>query len=259
MVQERKIALLVDAENVSYHRSGQVMSAVKNNLGGLVTVKRIYADWTKPNLSAWKAELRKHAFLPIQQYSFTSGKNSTDFALVIDAMDLLYQNDIDVFYIVSSDSDFTRLAMRIRESGKMVIGMGEKNTPESFVRTCHDYIFFEGNQDACGSASSVSSSPSAGSKEKGSTSQKMTPGISRKLIALFREVVSEAAESDGGAELGGVGSRLHLWKPGFKVKAYGFSKFIKLIEACGDSFLIDQDHPIRKKKKTIQKVCLKNR
>ena len=125
MVQERKIALLVDAENVSHHCIGQVMTAVKNNLGGLVTVKRIYADWTKPNLSAWKAELRKHAFLPIQQYSFTSGKNSTDFALVIDAMDLLYQNDIDVFYIVSSDSDFTRLAMRIRESGKMVIGMGE--------------------------------------------------------------------------------------------------------------------------------------
>ena len=89
MVQERKIALLVDAENVSHHCIGQVMTAVKNNLGGLVTVKRIYADWTKPNLSAWKAELRKHAFLPIQQYSFTSGKNSTDFALVIDAMDLL--------------------------------------------------------------------------------------------------------------------------------------------------------------------------
>ena len=259
MVQERKIALLVDAENVSYHRIGQVMAAVKNNLGGLVTVKRIYADWTKPNLSAWKAELRKHAFLPIQQYSFTSGKNSTDFALVIDAMDLLYQNDIDVFYIVSSDSDFTRLAMRIRESGKMVIGMGEKKTPESFVMACHDYIFFDGNHDDCGSASSVSSSPSAGSKEKGSTSQKMTPGISRKLMALLREVVSEAAESDGWSELGCVASRLHLRKPGFKVKTYGFSKFIKLIEACGDSFLIDLDHPIRKKKKTIRKVCLKNR
>lgn len=259
MVQERKIALLVDAENVSHHRIGQVMTAVKNNLGGLVTVKRIYADWTKPNLSAWKAELRKHAFLPIQQYSFTSGKNSTDFALVIDAMDLLYQNDIDVFNIVSSDSDFTRLAMRIRESGKMVIGMGEKKTPESFVRACHDYIFFDGNQDACSSASSVSSSPSAGSKEKRSTSQMMTPGISRKLIALLREVVSEAAESDGWSELGCVASRLHLRQPGFKVKDYGFSKFIKLIEACGDSFLIDQDHPIRKKKKTIRKVCLKIR
>ena len=142
MAQERKIALLVDAENVSHHRIDQVMAAVKNNLGGLVTVKRIYADWTKPNLTAWKAVLQKHAFLPIQQYSFTSGKNSTDFALVIDAMDLLYQNDIDVFYIVSSDSDFTRLAMRIRESGKMVIGMGEKKTPESFVMACNDYVFF---------------------------------------------------------------------------------------------------------------------
>ena len=178
---------------------------------------------------------------------------------MIDAMDLLYQNDIDVFYIVSTDSDFTRLAMRIRESGKMVIGMGEKKSPESFVMACHDYIFFDGNHDDCGSASSVSSSPSAGSKEKGSTSQQMTPGISRKLMTVLREVVSEAAESDGWSELGCVASRLHLRKPGFKVKTYGFSKFIKLIEACGDSFLIDLDHPIRKKKKTIRKVCLKNR
>lgn len=143
MVPERKIALLVDAENVSHHRIDQVMAAVKNNLGGLVTVKRIYADWTKPNLSAWKAVLQKYAFLPIQQYSYISGKNSTDFALVIDAMDLLYQNDIDVFYIVSSDSDFTRLVMRIRESGKIVIGMGEKKALESFVLACNDYIFFE--------------------------------------------------------------------------------------------------------------------
>lgn len=156
MVPERKIALLVDAENVSHHRIGQVMAAVKNNLGGLVTVKRIYADWTKPNLSAWKAVLQKHAFLPIQQYSFTSGKNSTDFALVIDAMDLLYQNDIDVFYIVSSDSDFTRLVMRIRESGKIVIGMGEKKALESFVLACNDYIFFEESGDASSTVSGSS-------------------------------------------------------------------------------------------------------
>ena len=156
MVPERKIALLVDAENVSHHRIDQVMAAVKNNLGGLVTVKRIYADWTKPNLSAWKAVLQKYAFLPIQQYSYISGKNSTDFALVIDAMDLLYQNDIDVFYIVSSDSDFTRLVMRIRESGKIVIGMGEKKALESFVLACNDYIFFEERGDASSTVSGSS-------------------------------------------------------------------------------------------------------
>lgn len=258
MVRERKIALLVDAENVSQHRIDQVMAAVKNNLGGLVTVKRIYADWTKPNLSTWKAVLKKHAFLPIQQYSFTSGKNSTDFALVIDAMDLLYQNDIDVFYIVSSDSDFTRLAIRIRESGKMVIGMGEKKTPESFVMACHDYIFFDGNLDAACSVASVFISPGASGEEKDSSSQK-TPKINRKLIALIKQVVSEAAESDGWAQLSSVSSRLLNKQPDFNVKNYGYNKFIKLIEACESSFLIDREHLVKKNKKTIKRMCLKNK
>ena len=300
MVPERKIALLVDAENVSHHRIDQVMAAVKNNLGGLVTVKRIYADWTKPNLSAWKAVLQKHAFLPIQQYSFTSGKNSTDFALVIDAMDLLYQNDIDVFYIVSSDSDFTRLVMRIRESGKIVIGMGEKKALESFVLACNDYIFFEESGDASStvsgssdflekvssqapfvpsfsdtsySVSSVAASfvvsstassdsfsfldgegkivaegmedskedsmkvsvPSGGSLKSESLSRdtgQYPAGISKKLLALLRQVVKEVAENDGWAELGCVASRLHVRRPDFKAKSYGYSRFLKLIEVA---------------------------
>lgn len=204
MVQERKIALLVDAENVSHHRIDQVMAAVKKNLGGLVTVKRIYADWTKPNLSAWKAVLQKHAFLPIQQYSFTSGKNSTDFALVIDAMDLLYQNDIDVFYIVSSDSDFTRLVMRIRESGKIVIGMGEKKALESFVLACNDYIFFEERGDA---SSTVSGSSDF--LEKVSSQAPFIPSFSdtsysvSSVAASF--VVSSTASSDSFSFLDGEG------------------------------------------------------
>lgn len=327
MVPERKIALLVDAENVSHHRIDQVMAAVKNNLGGLVTVKRIYADWTKPNLSAWKAVLQKYAFLPIQQYSYISGKNSTDFALVIDAMDLLYQNDIDVFYIVSSDSDFTRLVMRIRESGKIVIGMGEKKALESFVLACNDYIFFEerGNasstvsgsseflekvssqapfvpsfSDTSYSVSSVTASfvvsstassdsfsfldgegkivaegmegskedsmkvsvPSGGSLKSESLSRdtgQYPAGISKKLLALLRQVVKEVAENDGWAELGCVASRLHVRRPDFKTKSYGYSRFLKLIEACESSFLIDRNHQIKRKTKTLRKVCLKNR
>ena len=175
MVRERKIALLIDAENIPHHRMEQVMKKVRNNQDDLITVKRIYADWTKPNLSAWKAVLQKYAFLPIQQYSFVSGKNSSDFALVIDAMDLLYQNDIDVFYIVSSDSDFTRLAMRIRESGKVVIGMGEKTTLESFVMACNEYIFFEGKQDISDSVVSLSSSISTDREKKVYTPQQKTP------------------------------------------------------------------------------------
>lgn len=327
MVPERKIALLVDAENVSHHRIDQVMAAVKNNLGGLVTVKRIYADWTKPNLSAWKAVLQKYAFLPIQQYSYISGKNSTDFALVIDAMDLLYQNDIDVFYIVSSDSDFTRLVMRIRESGKIVIGMGEKKALESFVLACNDYIFFEERGDASStvsgssdflekvssqapfvpsfsdtsySVSSVAASfvvsstassdsfsfldgegkivaegmedskedsmkvsvPSGGSLKSEPLSRdtgQYPAGISKKLLALLRQVVKEVAENDGWAELGCVASRLHVRRPDFKAKSYGYSRFLKLIEACESSFLIDRNHQIKRKTKTLRKVCLKNR
>ena len=319
MVRERKIALLIDAENIPHHRMEQVMAAVKNNLGGLVTVKRIYADWTKPNLSAWKAVLQKYAFLPVQQYSFVSGKNSSDFALVIDAMDLLYQNDIDVFYIVSSDSDFTRLAMRIRESGKMVIGMGEKKTPESFVMACNDYVFFDEREEdsspvadtsvtsfshsspvptfscttyscttysVCSDLSSfvVSSTatpvafedevgeisennvtapavPGSPSKQKPSakSSNKQTPKINRKLIALIKQVVSEAAESDGWAQLSSVYSRLLNKQPDFNIKDYGYSKFIKLIEACESSFLIDRKHLIKKKTKTIKRLCMKNR
>ena len=302
MIKERKIALLVDAENISHHRIDQVMAAVKNNLCGLVTIKRIYADWTKPNLSAWKAVLQKHAFLPIQQYSFSSGKNSTDIALVIDAMDLLYQNDIDVFCIVSSDSDFTRLVMRIRESGKIVIGMGEKKALESFVMACDDYVFFDEREEDSSpaadtsvtvfsqsspvptfsyTASAVAScrhfvvsstvtpvpfedeegDPGNSSKQEPSakSSNKQTPKINRELVSLIKQTVSEAAESDGWAELGSVASRLLNKQPDFKVKDYGFSKFIKLIEACESFLLIDKKHLIKKKTKTIKRVCIKNK
>lgn len=331
MVRERKIALLIDAENISHQFIGQVMASVRETMDGLITVKRIYADWTKPNLSAWKAVLRKYALLPIQQYSFSSGKNSSDFALVIDAMDLLYQSDIDVFYIVSSDSDFTRLVMRIRESGKVVIGMGEKKALESFVLACNDYIFFEESGDPSSTvsessdflekvsslasyvpsfsdtsysvssmaasfvvSSTASSTASSDSfsflggegkivedgmedskedsmkvSEPSGSSLKSEPlsrdtgqypaGISKKLLALLRQVVKEVAENDGWAELGCVASRLHERRPDFKAKSYGYSRFLKLIEACESSFLIDRNHQIKRKTKTLRKVCLKNR
>lgn len=327
MVRELKIALLIDAENISHQFIGQVMASVRETMDGLITVKRIYADWTKPNLSAWKAVLRKYALLPIQQYSFSSGKNSSDFALVIDAMDLLYQSDIDVFYIVSNDSDFTRLVMRIRESGKVVIGMGEKKALESIVLACNDYIFFEESGDPSSTVSGssdflekvssqasfvpsfsdtsysvssvaanfvVSSTASSDSfsfldgegknveegmedskedsmkvSEPSGSSLKSEPlsrdtgqypvGISKKLLALLRQVVKEVAENDGWAELGCVASRLHERKPDFKAKSYGYSRFLKLIEACESSFLIDRNHQIKRKTKTLRKVCLKNR
>lgn len=204
MVRERKIALLIDAENISHQFIGQVMASVREAMDGLITVKRIYADWTKPNLSAWKAVLQKYALMPIQQYSFSSGKNSSDFALVIDAMDLLYQSDIDVFYIVSSDSDFTRLVMRIRESGKVVIGMGEKKALESFVLACNDYIFFEDSGDA---SSTVSGSSDF--LEKASSQASFVPSFSdtsysvSSVAASF--VVSSTVSSDSFSFLGGEG------------------------------------------------------
>src|SRR5690606_22522222 len=136
-----KIAVLIDADNVSSSTIENILYEVKRY--GIPSIKRIYADWTKPHVAGWKEPLLTHAITPIQQYSYTSGKNSSDSALIIDAMDILHSHQVDGFTIVSSDSDFTRLAVRLRESGKMVIGIGEKKTPKPFIAACDKFIYIE--------------------------------------------------------------------------------------------------------------------
>jgi len=133
-----QIAILIDADNVSYRKIEEILNEVKRY--GIPTIKRIYGDWTNPYVEKWKDKLLTHAITPIQQYSYTQGKNSTDSALIIDAMDILHSDRVDGFCIVSSDSDFTRLATRLRESGKLVIGIGEKKTPKPFIASCDKFI-----------------------------------------------------------------------------------------------------------------------
>src|SRR5215216_5549718 len=134
-IKELKLAVLIDADNIPYSNVKGMLEEIAKY--GTPTFKRIYGDWTKPTLSGWKTVLLENAITPIQQYSYTKGKNSSDSALIIDAMDILYTGDVDGFCIVSSDSDFTRLATRLREAGKKVFGMGEKKTPTPFIASCN--------------------------------------------------------------------------------------------------------------------------
>src|ERR1044072_3316775 len=136
-----KLAVLIDADNVPYANVREMFEEIAKY--GTPTFKRIYGDWTRPTVSGWKNVLLENAITPIQQYSYTSGKNSSDSALIIDAMDILYSGRVDGFCIVSSDSDFTRLATRLREAGMKVIGMGEKKTPEPFIAACDKFIYLE--------------------------------------------------------------------------------------------------------------------
>ena len=141
MSNEKRMAVLIDSDNVPYSNIGGVLNELTRY--GTPTIKRIYGDWTRQSASGWKIRLLDHAITPIQQYSYTQGKNSTDSALIIDAMDLLYEGTADIFCIVSSDSDFTRLAVRLREAGKYVIGIGERKTPSPFIASCDKFIYLD--------------------------------------------------------------------------------------------------------------------
>ena len=137
--KEQKLAVLIDADNVPYANIKGMLEEIAKY--GILTIKRIYGDWTKPTVAGWKSILLDYAITPIQQYSYTTGKNATDSAMIIDAMDILHTDKVDGFCIVSSDSDFTRLAVRLRESGKFVLGMGEKKTPNPFIVSCDKFVY----------------------------------------------------------------------------------------------------------------------
>jgi len=200
----------------------------------LKSVKRIYGDWTSPQLGNWKSKLHQFAIGPIQQFSYTSGKNSTDSALIIDAMDLLYTQTFDGFCIVSSDCDFTKLANRIRESGLVVYGFGEKKTPEPFVKACDKFIYTEILLDI--------ETPLA-SSEPESTSKKGTPAITvdsdvnknvkqnLELINLLKDAYEASAGEDGWVNFGTLGSQLNKLSPSFDSRNYGYKKLRELVRA----------------------------
>lgn len=228
-MNDKKLAVLIDADNVPYANVKEMMDEIAKY--GNPTIKRIYADWTKPHVSGWKNVLLENAITPIQQYSYTTGKNSSDSALIIDAMDLLYSKKVDGFCIVSSDSDFTRLATRLREAAMMVIGIGEKKTPRPFITACDKFIYIEILKKA--QEQEVSEKQSKQSKTAPDKSDSVST-VDKNLRKLIRESVDEISDDSGWAFLGELGNFIIKKRPDFDPRNYGFPKLYPFIKSLGD-------------------------
>jgi len=246
-VKELKLAVLIDADNVPYSNVKGMMEEITKF--GTPTTKRIYADWTRPNANGWKNVLLEHAITPIQQYSYTSGKNSSDSALIIDAMDLLYSGKLDGFCIVSSDSDFTRLAIRLRESGMKVIGIGEQKTPKPFISACDRFIFIEVLDGAIKKKTIKTAIVTAEIKKVAEKeiakivekpTQKPLNKIDEDIIELIESTIEDIADDDGWAFLGDVGNLIVKKKPEFDSRNYGFVKLTPMLKSLTDILEIDE-------------------
>lgn len=231
--KELKLAVLIDADNVPYSNVKGMMEEIAKF--GTPTTKRIYADWTKPNAGGWKSVLLEYAITPIQQYSYTVGKNSSDSAMIIDAMDLLYSDKVDGFCIVSSDSDFTRLAIRLRESGMKVIGIGEQKTPNSFIVACDRFIYIEVLDGAI-----KKKLP----KRTASDAKKAIPKSLNKVdlhtIELIESTIEDIGDDSGWAFLGDVGNLIVKKKPEFDPRNYGYPKLTPMLKSLTDILEIDE-------------------
>lgn len=240
-----KLAVLIDADNVPYSNVKEMFEEIAKY--GTPTFKRIYADWTKPTVSGWKNVLLENAITPIQQYSYSSGKNASDSALIIDAMDILYTGKVDGFCIVSSDSDFTRLATRLREAGMKVIGIGEKKTLTPFITACDKFIYIEILKSK---AAVVSEEGSKKSDKKGIAKNEPLNKIDREIINLFSDSISDLGDENGWAYLGDLGNLMLKKKPDFDPRNYGFSKMLALIKSI-NRFEIDERESGKKNIKHI--------
>jgi uncharacterized protein (TIGR00288 family) len=224
MNTNQNLAVLIDADNIPSAYIKEMMEEIAKY--GNPTVKRIYGDWTKPQVVKWKNILLENALNPIQQYGYTTGKNATDSAMIIDAMDILYSNKVDGFCIASSDSDFTKLAMRLREAGKHVIGIGEKKTPEPFIVACDRFIYLEILKTR---ENEEKDTKGIRNKKEAKTVDKIT----NKLITTLKITIDDLADEDGWAYLGDVGNLLQKKQPNFDARNYGFQKLTKLIDSTG--------------------------
>ena len=230
MEKEMRYAVLIDADNVAAKYTRYILDEVSNY--GVVTYKRVYGDWTRPNLAGWKNMALGNAITPVQQYSYTTGKNATDSAMIIDAMDILYSHNIDGFCIVSSDSDFTRLAIRLRESGMHVIGMGEKKTPKPFSTACNAFKYLE----------VIAEEETQGSVDDNDKVEMKT------LESAIIRIIAENANLQEEINIGELGSRLQGRYPDFDVRNYGYSKFSQFLKdfdclsfrQVGSSILVSQ-------------------
>lgn len=219
MTKDIKLAVLIDGDNIPSKYIKEMMEEITKY--GTPTIKRIYGDWTSPHVTKWKNVLLENAITPIQQYAYTIGKNATDSAMIIDAMDILYSSKVDGFCLVSSDSDFTKLATRLREAGMRVYGIGEKKTPNPFIVACDKFIYLEilKQEDEDDKGKNL--------KKKQESLDKITP----KVIRLLRNSVSDAADDEGWAFLGDVGSLLLKKQANFDSRNFGFEKLTPLFQS----------------------------
>ena len=234
--QDLKLAVLIDADNIPYSNIKGMLDEIAKI--GIPTIKRIYGDWTKPTVSGWKQPLLEHAITPIQQYSYTTGKNATDSAMIIDAMDILHSDKVDGFCLVSSDSDFTRLAVRLRESSMLVIGIGEKKTPKPFIVACDKFIYIEilGNSEV---ETSDTQQDSASLNQSKTDKDSNIEPINKKLIQLLKNTVQDLADDDGWAFLGDMGNLIIKKRPDFDPRNYGYPKLTPMIKSLNKIFDID--------------------
>jgi len=235
-MQDHKLAVLIDADNVPYANVKEMLEEISKS--GTPTVKRIYGDWTKPHLSGWKNVLLENAITPIQQYSYTTGKNSSDSALIIDAMDILYSEKVTGFCIVSSDSDFTRLATRLREAGMLVIGIGERKTPPPFIAACNKFIYIEILKPAekTEEAKTTDKATTAGNP---AATQKVIDKVDKQTVKMIINSVDALADETGWAFLGSLGNFISKKKPDFDPRNYGFNKLYDMIRYM-NKFQIDE-------------------
>jgi len=222
---ELKLAVLIDADNVPYGAIGEMMEEVGKY--GTATYKRIYGDFTSNRLQGWKDVLNEHAITPMQQFSYTQGKNATDSALIIDAMDILYTGDVDGYFIVSSDSDFTKLATRLREKGKRVYGMGEKKTPKPFITACEKFIYIEVLRHESPKARTGKETKEA----RGGEPEQAAVVADKSLRKLVLSTIEDFADEKGWLPMAALGNSILKKKPEFDARNYGFKRLSDLVKA----------------------------
>ena len=233
------LAVLIDGDNIPSAHVKEMMEEIAKY--GNPTIKIIYGDWTNPHLSKWKNLLLQNAITPIQQYAYTTGKNATDSAMIIDAMDILYSEKVNGFCLVSSDSDFTKLATRLREAGMQVIGIGEKKTPTPFIVACEKFIYIEILRKQSTSKEDINKKDEA---------VEIIDRITPKVIKLISSTITDSSDEDGWAFLGDVGSLIQKKQPNFDSRNYGFEKLTPLIKSTG-KFEIDQRETSKSRHKLI--------
>ncbi|MDB5246186.1 MAG: hypothetical protein JWQ40_580 [Segetibacter sp.] len=251
-IKDLRLAMLIDADNVPYSNIKEMLEEIAKY--GTPTFKRIYADWTKPTVSGWKGVLLESAITPVQQYSYTSGKNATDSAMIIDAMDILYSGRVDGFCIVSSDSDFTRLAIRLREAGMKVFGIGQKKTPVPFISACDKFIYIEILKND--KEENVRPLPKKSRSKKSATSKTAEPEIvepvvneptapepiekvSKEVVKLIADSINDLADEAGWTFLGDLGNLILKKQPDFDSRNYGYKKLVPLIKSL-NQFEVDE-------------------